>query len=1050
MLPQFFIDRPKFALVISLIMVIVGLIAIRVIPVAEFPDIAPPQVKVTTQYPGASSDVVEQSVAGPIEAQVNGVDDMLYMSSTSSNNGSYELTITFDVGTDPDIASVNVQNRVAVAMAQLPSEVTQQGVVTKKQSTSMLLVINMVSPEETHDSLFLSNYASIYMQDLLARINGIGEVSQFGAQDYGMRIWMNPDRLTALELTTTDIANAIRAQNIQASAGQLGAPPFESASQFQYTLQAKGRLKTVEEFENIIVRANDDGSFLRLRDVARIELGSQTYSAISKLDNKPSAAIALYQSPGANALDVAEQVYAALERMKERFPADMEYKILYDTTKAVRASVQEVIETLFITFVLVVAVTFLFLADWRSTLIPTCAIPVSLIGAIAVIYAVGFSTNMITLFALILAIGVVVDDSIVVVENVQRIMHEKQLAAREATQLAMQEITGPVIATTLVLLAVFVPVSFMPGITGELYRQFSLTICAAVVISSINALTLAPALCSLLLKPGQEVKGGLKLFANAVDKSRNGYVRVVGLLVRHQFVMLMLLGFFIAGTAYFFNKVPTGFIPFEDKGVFFVNVQLPDGASLQRTEDVSDKVTEMLLATDGVTNVIAVSGVSLLSGAASNSALIIPILSDWDQRTDFELRWFNILKQVNGQLATLAEAQAFGFPLPPIMGLGSGGGIEAQIQDLKDGTPQELAAAVRSLSFGANQNPALNSVFSTYSANVPQLFLEVDREKAEILGISVSEIFTTLQANLGSLYINDFNLYGKVYRVIIQAEAKSRDSIDDIRSINVRNSKGDMVSMSTLVDIKPILGPLAINRYNQFKSASLQGSPAAGRSTGEAIIALEEVAKTALPDGYGIEWTGTSQQEQEAGGYVLMIFTMAILFAYLFLVAQYESWTMPVSVMLSIVIGIFGAMVPMYLLPFLDNNLYAQIGIVLLIGLASKTAILMVEYAKARREAGASIEEAAMDAARLRFRAVMMTALSFVLGVLPLIFATGAGAASRVSVGFVVVFGMLAAVAIGIFFIPPLYVVFQSMREKTKQWVSGAGKEKPREPLEDA
>ena len=543
MLPKFFINRPKFAIVISLIMVIVGLIAINVIPVGEFPDIAPPQVKVTTQYPGANSGVVEQSVAGPIEAQVNGVDDMLYMTSTSSNDGSYELTITFKVGTDPDIAAVNVQNRVAVAIAQLPQEVTQQGVITKKQSTNMLMVINLVSPEETHDSLFLSNYASIYMQDRLARINGVGEVSQFGALDYGMRIWMNPERLAALGLTTTDIASAIRGQNIQASVGQLGAPPFESAAQFQYTLQAKGRLKTVEEFEYIIVRANADGSFLRLRDVARIELGSQTYSVISKLDNKPAAAIAMYQSPGANALEVAAQTYAELEIMAENFPPDMEYKILYDTTKAVRASLQEVVETLFITFVLVIAVTFLFLADWRSTLIPAFAIPVSLIGAMAVLYGVGFSANMITLFALILAIGIVVDDSIVVVENVQRIMREQSLEAKEATRIAMDEVTGPIIATTLVLLAVFVPVSFMPGITGELYRQFSLTIVVTVVISSINALTLAPALCALLLKPGQEPKGALRLFAIAVDKSRNGYVWVVNVLIRHLFVMMTALSF---------------------------------------------------------------------------------------------------------------------------------------------------------------------------------------------------------------------------------------------------------------------------------------------------------------------------------------------------------------------------------------------------------------------------------------------------------------------------------------------------------------------------
>ena len=1033
MLSGFFIDRPKFALVISIVFLIAGAISINLIPVAEFPDITPPQVQVTTSYPGANATVVEQSVAAPIEAQVNGVDGMIYMSSTSSNSGNYELTVTFEVGTDPDIAAVNVQNRVTIANAQLPQEVRDEGVTTQKQSSNMLLVINLTSPEGSRDALFLSNYASIYMQDRLSRINGVGSVSQFGALDYGMRIWMDPERLTSLGLTTTDVANAIEAQNIQASAGQLGAPPFEGEPTFQYTLQAKGRLVTVEEFENIVIRAETDGSFVRLRDIARVELGSQTYSAISKLNNQPGASIAVYQSPGANALSVADQIYAELDDMAKSFPPDMAYSVLYDTTRAVRASVQEVIETLFITFVLVVLVTFLFLGDWRSTLIPTIAIPVSLVGAFAVIYAIGFSANMITLFAVILAIGIVVDDSIVVVENVQRVMSETGASARDATWQAMGEVTGPVIATTLVLLAVFVPVTFMPGITGELYKQFALTICVAVVISSINALTLAPALCSILLKSGSgEAKGPLKAFAWLVDRSRDGYVWVVGKLIRFMPIALLILIAFAGGTYYLFQKTPSGFIPFEDKGVFFVNLQLPDGASLARTEEVTDQVTEMLLETDGVTDVLSVAGFSILSGAASNSALVIPILAPWDERTDFELRWFMILGQVNQKLAAIPEATAFGFPLPPIMGLGTGGGLEAQLQDYESKSPQELAAAVRSLIFAANQNETLKDVFSTYSANVPQLFLQVDRDKAETLGVSISEIFRTLQANLGSLYINDFNLFGKVYRVVIQAEADQRNSIDDIDRIHVRNASGEMVPLSTLVDVEPTLGPQSITRYNQLKSAGLNGSAADGRSTGEAIAALESVAAEALPDGYGIEWTGTSSQELEAAGLVVIIFALALIFAYLFLVAQYESWMLPFSVVSSVVIAIFGALVPLALLPFLDNNLYAQIGIVMLIGLASKNAILIVEFAKARRDEGEGVTNAAMIAARMRFRAVMMTALSFILGVLPLVFATGAGAASRVSVGFVVVAGMLFATFIGIFFIPVLYVIFQSIREWSK------------------
>ncbi len=1032
MLSEFFIDRPKFAFVISIVITLVGALAIYFIPVAEYPNIAPPQVQVTAQYPGANASDVATTVAVPIEEQVNGVDDMIYMSSISSSTGQYQLTVTFKIGTDPDIAAVNVQNRVQLAEPQLPQAVTNQGVSTKKQSSGLLLVVNLISPNGTHDEIFLSNYAAIKMQDALARLPGVGNVSQFGPLTYSMRVWINPNKLAALNLTAEDVSNAISAQSLEATPGRIAAPPHAGTSDFQFTLQAKGRLDSVAEFKNIIVTANPDGSMVRLKDVARLELGAQSYDSTSALNNKPAATIGIYQSSGANALQVADLVYEKLDELSKSFPPDVEYTRLYDITKAVRASVEEILQTLAMTGALVIAVTFLFLTNWRTTLIPSIAIPVSLIGTMAALYVVGFSANMITLFAIILAITLVVDDSIVIIENVERIMVTDKLSPREATLKAMSQVTRPIIATTFVLLAVFVPVCFFPGITGEVYLQFALTITIAFTLSAINALTLAPVLCVTLLRAApKEPTGILSWFPRIVDKVRDGYVAAVRFMLRYVAASMIVFAVFVAGVFYFVETVPTSFVPLEDKGVLLVNVQLPDGASLHRTKEMSKEMTTILKGMDGIQDVISISGYSILAGAGSNYALIIPILSPWSERTSKKLQWYNILSRIDERLAEIPGAEAFALPLPPIDGLGITGGISGQLQDNTDKGIQGLAAVTRALIVAANENPTFNRVFTTLSASAPQYYLELNRDKAESLGVQVNTIFNALSANLGSYYVNNFNLYDKLYWVIISAEAGYRDVLPDIGRIQVKNASGDMVPLAALVEVKPVLGPEAVNRYNLITTAQLQGMSAIGYSTGQAIAALEEVGNEVLPEGYSIEWTDMSYQEVKSTGLMVYVFLLAFTFAYLFLVAQYESWSLPMSVMTSAVFAVFGAFLPLYLISVLNNNLYAQIGIVLLIGLAAKKAIMLVEFSRVRHEEdGESITEAALSAARIRFRPVTMTGLCFIIGVLPLVFASGAGASSRISIGVVVFSGMVLDSVIGLLFIPVLYCFFQTMREK--------------------
>jgi hydrophobe/amphiphile efflux-1 (HAE1) family protein len=1037
-LSAFFIHRPKFAIVIAVVIVLAGLLALSVIPISQYPNITPPQVTVSATYPGASAETLAKTVGQPIEEEVNGVPNMLYMQSTASSSGMYSLQVTFAIGTNPDIDQVNVQNRVQLAQAQLPPEVTAQGLIIRAASSNFVLAVNLYSPDRRYDQVFISNYAYMQLQQPVARIPGVGNTQLYGERQYAMRIWLNPVRMTALGITASDVTNAISAYNIQAAAGQIGEPPNTRGAmqEQQLTVLAPGRLSNPQQFANIIVRTNANGGVVRIGDIARVELAAEQYANSSALDGMPSATLAVYQAPNANALAVAKAIERKMQELSKSFPPGLKYKIVYNATKFVSANISEIMRTLAITLTLVVLVVFVFLQDWRATLIPTIAIPVSLIGVFAILYVLGYSANTVDLFAIVLAITLVVDDAIVVVENVTRTLEEHpDMPVDRAVEQALREITAPVIATTLVLVAVFAPVGFVSGITGALYRQFAVTISVAIVISAINALTLSPALCALLLRSPKRARFiGFRLFNRGFEVARDLYGRSVRFLSR--WLILASAGVVVAlGLAYLvFEATPAAFLPAEDQGYFFVNVQTPNGASLARTQQVVDEVGNLLLKTPGVAHVIELGGFSLLSGAqASNSGSVIAIMKPWGKRPVSQ-SIPNLIPRLTPTFNAIPAADIVSFNPPSIPGISPTGGINFVLEARNGQSYQQLAQVARGLIFAANQNPDLAAVFTSFSANVPQLLVRVNKTKAALLGVTPAAIYATLQANLGGQFVNLFNYKDYTFEVLVQDEARFRQRIGDIANLYVRSTAGAMVPLQGLVTVRAVEGPDAVNAYDLFPAVLIDGMAAKGKSSGQAMAAMEKVAQQHLPKGYGYDWTAMSYQELQSAGQESSAFLFAVVFAYLFLAAQYESWTLPLSVMLPVGFALLGGLLAL-LLRGMALDVYGQIGLVLLIGLSAKNAILIVEFAKERMLAEhISPPQAAEEGARTRYRPVMMTALAFIVGVVPLVIATGAGAGARRSIGTTVFGGMVLASFVGVLFIPAMFAFFEVMTERLGRW----------------